>query len=155
MDFFGLILTLHSLLRWLVLGAGILAFGLALRGWLGGRAWTATDDKAGRVWTLALDIQLLLGLLLYFISPYVRQAMGDMAAAMGDPALRFWSVEHAFMMLVALVFAHIGRARSRRAAEDSARHRQAAIWYGLALLLIFLAIPWPFRAAVGRPWLPF
>jgi hypothetical protein len=149
------VLVLHSLLRWLVLLAGLLAVSRALAGVLGPRPWTPTDDRSGRLFVLSIDVQALLGLVLYgVLSPITKGAFEDMAVAMGNSTLRFWAVEHATMMLVALVLAHVGRARSKRVSPDAARHRQAALFFTLALVLVFMAMPWPW-AREARPLFPF
>lgn len=145
-----LLLSLHSIVRWVVLIAGVVAFILALRGWLGKRQWTRLDDRLGLVFTSALDTQLLLGLLLYVVSPLIRAIFADFGAAMGVTGQRFFALEHALLMVIAVVVAHVGRARIRRTAEATVRHRQAALFFGLALVLIVLAIPWPFAPA-ARP----
>lgn len=152
---FDALLATHSIVRWLVLLAGAAAVALAWRGRLGGGPWSTSDDRAGRWFTVGMDVQLVLGLILYAVSPTTRQALGDMGAAMGDAALRFWSVEHGLLMVVAVVLTHIGRARSRRADGAAAKHRAAVLWYTLAFVAVLAAIPWPFRAAVGRALLPF
>jgi hypothetical protein len=72
---------------------------------------------------------------------------------MKDAFLRFYAVEHLALMLVALGLVHVGRARSRKAPSDAARHRAASIFFLLGLLAILVAIPWPGRA-VGRPLWP-
>ena len=64
---------------------------------------------------IALDVQMLLGLLLYgVLSPYTAAAMKDFGAAMRDPVLRFWAVEHLTMMLSAVVLVHVGRVLARK-----------------------------------------
>jgi len=149
---YGITLLLHSWLRWLALIVGVAAVGNGFAGWFGRREWSAAGERWGRLFTLVLDIQLLLGLVLYFVSPLVQTARGDFGAAMGDPALRFWSVEHVAMMVVALAVAHIGRAAIRKAPDAATKHRRAALLFGLALVIILAAIPWPFRVDIGRPW---
>jgi hypothetical protein len=144
-------LTLHSLLRWAVLGLGLWAVLRAYAGVSSRRAWAPVDDSVGRWFTISLDVQLLLGLVLYgLLSPITTQAFSDMGGAMRDPVMRFWAVEHIAMMVVALALAHVGRARARRAATDTSRHRTSAIFYTLALIAVLAAIPWPFMS-VGRP----
>ena len=113
------------------------------------------NTHVGRRLTMTADLQLLLGLGLYALSPTVHSAMADMAGAMKDASLRFWAVEHLSLMLLAVVFIHIGRAGSRRKGpSDRLRHRKAAIFFGLALAAIFLAMPWPWLVENARPYLP-
>lgn len=138
------VLALHSLLRWLVIVAGLVAVFRGVTGWQTRRGWTASDGVWGLWFTIALDIQLLLGVVLYAVtSPVTRVALQDMGAAMANPVLRFWAVEHAFGMVVALALAHIGRVRIRKASGDAQRHRTAAIFFTLALLAVLISIPWP------------
>jgi len=145
------VLWLHSLFRWLVVIAGLVAVARGVRGWTGRRRWTAADDLSGLLFTIGLDVELLFGLLLYGgLSPFTAQAFSDMGAAMGDTVLRFWAVEHPFGMLVAISVAHVARVKVRRAAGDSGRFRLAALLFGFALLAILVSIPWPWMP-VARP----
>lgn len=149
------VLVLHSLLRWLVLLAGLLALIRALTGIFGPRPWTPTDDRASRLFAITLDVQVVIGLVLYgVLSPITRGAFENLGAAMGNSTLRFWAVEHVLLMLIALALVHVGRARARRARHDSVRHRQAAIFFGIALVLVIVAIPWPWMPE-ARPLFPF
>ena len=151
---YATLLVVHSVVRWLVLLTGLLAAGRGIAGWKG-RPWSPADNKAGIFFVATLDLQLLVGLVLYlFLSPMVKVATIDIGAAMRDPALRFFLVEHAFGMLAAVTLAHLGRIRIRKAATDGRRHRAAAVFFGLALLLVLLSTPWPGMPA-GRPLLPW
>lgn len=148
---YSAVLLLHSWVRWLVLLAGVIAL---LRAVAAGRGWTPGDDRATLLYTVALDVQFLLGLLLYvFLSPTVSLAFQNMAAAMQTTSLRFFVVEHAIGMLLALAVAHVARIRVRRAAPE-AKGRTAAIFIGASLLLMVLAMPWP-GLPYGRPLLRF
>jgi hypothetical protein len=146
-----LTLAVHSLLRWVVLAAGLLAAGRAVAGARSRSEWTPVDEKAGRWFVVALDVQLLLGLALYLgLSPVTQIAFQDVGAAMGNSVLRFWVVEHIVGMLLAVVLAHVGRVRLRRTADAARRHRTAAIFFGLALVAMIVTIPWPGMPA-ARP----
>lgn len=145
------ILWLHSLFRWLIIIAGLVAVARAVRGWNKHRRWTSADDLSGLLFTIGLDVELVLGLLLYGgLSPFTTQAFTDFGAAMGDTVLRFWAVEHPFGMLVAVSIAHFARVRVRRATGDSGRFRLAALLFGLVLLIVLASIPWPWMS-VARP----
>jgi hypothetical protein len=140
----------HSFLRWLVLLAAVYALALAVGGARSRRPWTPADDQAGRMFVTMFDVQFLIGLILYVaLSPLTQTAFRDFGAAMRQPDLRFWAVEHFAGMVVASALLHIGRARVRKAAEAS-KHKTAAIFFGLALLIVLLSIPWPGMPA-GRP----
>lgn len=145
-------LLVHSWLRWAVVITGVLVVLRAIAGASGRRLWTPADDRAALWFTIALDLQLLVGLLLYFVlSPFTTDAMKDFGAAMRTPALRFWAVEHVFGMLIGIALAHVGRVRIRKA-EMSRRHLVAAIFFSIALLAILASIPWP-GTPNGRPWI--
>ncbi|MFZ1710683.1 MAG: hypothetical protein WAW20_19050, partial [Anaerolineae bacterium] len=138
---------------WLIVLAALASVGRALGGLRGGQAWTALDKRLGIIFTSAMDTQLLIGLLLYFFySPITLAALRDMGGAMSQPGSRFFAVDHLFAMLIAVVLAHIGWARAKKASSDSAKFRQIAIFFGLAIVLVLLSIPWPF-SSVARPWL--
>jgi hypothetical protein len=71
---------------------------------------------------------------------------------MRNSALRFVAVEHQVGMLIAIALAHIGRVRIRKTVDLGRRHKLAAIFFGLSLVVIVISIPWPGMPA-GRPLL--
>ncbi len=147
------LLPLHSLLRWVAFAdvfAAALLCAVALRTL---PEWRPVHKITALMALIAMDLQLLVGGALWLKSPLVQVARANMGAAMKEPALRFFAVEHAAMMILALVAVHIGYARAKRAADGAAAHKAVAIGYGLAFLLLLAGIPWPFRGAVARPWL--
>lgn len=145
-------LLLHSWIRWLALAAGVLATASAVRG---ASAEDPRADRWGLVLTIALDVQLLIGLLLYFaVSPVMESIRANFAAAMPNPQLRFWAVEHISGMALAFVLAHVGRVLSRKATSPRSRRRRQMICYGLATIIMLLLTPWPGTAA-GRPLFRF
>ena len=144
------LLAVHSYMRWVVLLLALLALARALGGMTSRRPWTPTDEATSRWLIIAMDVQFLLGLILYaFLSPITREAFADFAFAMRDRILRFWAVEHTTGMVIAIALAHIGRTRIHKAADAAGKHKGAVIFFGLALLLILLSIPWP-GLTVGR-----
>jgi hypothetical protein len=152
---YSIALTAHSWLRWAVIIAGLIAIIRAVAGAFARRSWTAADDRAGFWFTQALDLQMLLGLLLYFaLSPFTRAAMQDFGRAMSESGLRFFAAEHPLGMIVAIVLAHVGRARTRKIVDPVAKHRVAAICFVLALVAILISTPWP-GMLNGRPMLRF
>jgi heme A synthase len=145
---YSTILLLHSWLRWLALAAGVGATFAAF-----GKSTDAirTAERWGRIFMIALDVQMLLGLLLYgVLSPYTAAAMKDFGAAMRDPTLRFWAVEHLTMMVLAVVLVHVGRVLARKTADAGKKRTRLLVCFGLAVVLIVLGIPWP-GTANGRP----
>ncbi len=149
MSAYEIVLALHNIVRWLVVLAGLMAASRALFGWFAGRSWTKTDDRLGLLYTISVDIQVLLGLILYlFLSPITRSALRDFGAAMSDTNARFWSVEHIAIMLAVVVLVHVGRVLSRRGTNDLSKNRRAAIFYTITLVMLVLGMPWV------RPLLP-
>jgi len=136
-------LAMHNIMRWVALILAIVATVTAFLGWFGKRQWSERDRKIGSFFGMAMDIQLLLGLILYFVySPITRQALADFGAAMGVRDLRFFGIEHVFYMVLAVVFAHLGSILARKAPESKAKFQRAAIFFGLSLLLMLLGMPW-------------
>ena len=146
------LLTAHSLNRWLVVIFLLIVLATGVVGWLRGGEWTRRDDLTGRLLIIVLDVQLLLGLVLYAVSPIVRAGWADLGATMGNRVLQFWTIEHAPTMILAIAIVHIGRVRARRADDDKRRFRVTAISVGIATVLILAGIPWPFLET-GRPLL--
>ena len=152
-DMYNLVLTTHSWLRWAVVVVALVAIVRAIAGSAGKRPWTRADDRAGFWFSTLVDLQMLLGLVLYFaLSPITRAALQDFGAAMGRSGLRFWAVEHLFGMIVAVALVHAGRSRTKKMTNDAGRHKVAAICFVLALLAILISIPWP-GMPNGRPLL--
>jgi hypothetical protein len=143
---FSIVLLLHSWLRWLAIAAGLGAIVTAASS-----AGTPRSEKTGLLFMIAMDLQMLLGLLLYaFLSPTTTAMFGDFGAAMRDPAARFWAVEHITMMIGAVALAHVGRVLARKAPTPAAKRTRLLICYGLSMVLLLLATPWPGMRA-GRP----
>ncbi len=139
------VLTLHSWVRWIALVAAVGTTMAALRGKVEGSDSLA--DRWGMIAMMVLDVQLLLGLLLYFVvSPSMRAILDNFGGAMKDPALRFWAVEHTSAMFAAIALAHVGRVLARKATTPAAKRTRLLICFGLATVLIILGMPWP-----GRP----
>jgi len=139
---YGVFLYLHSYNRWLVLVAAAAALTASWSAWLRGRPYGRGVAATGRAFVGLFDLQVLVGLVLYGLSPIARMGLRDLGAAMAVKELRFFSVEHITGMLIALTLAHVGVARVRKASTDSAKLRQAAIWQTLAVLSILASIPW-------------
>ena len=148
---YDFVLLAHSWLRWLVLLAALAAVARAIGGVSTRRPWTPVDDRAGAWLTGALDLQMLLGLILYFVaSPNMQEIRAHFGEAMKNPQLRFWAVEHVTAMMVAVVLVHVGRVLARKAATPAAKRTRLLICFGIATVAVFLGTPWPGMAA-GRP----
>ncbi len=149
---YPIFLTLHSIVRWLVVISAVLVLARMYGGLFSRRSWTAADDRAGMIFTMLLDLQALLGIILYvFLSPTTTAFLAGQTG-MSNSLARYFGVEHVFMMVIALVVAHVGRSLAKKGATNAWKFRRGAIFFTVSVLLILFAIPWPFLPA-GRPWL--
>ncbi|MCP3101535.1 hypothetical protein LZ198_21910 [Myxococcus sp. K15C18031901] len=145
------VLWLHSWLRWGVVLLVLFAVSRSLVGWLRGRERTRGDRLLQVGCVSAFDLQMLLGMLLYFgLSPFTPVATGSFRANLAVPALRFFSVEHPTVMLLALAAAHVGSALGQRAEPSARRHRLWALGLLVAMALVAVGIPWA-GLSHGRP----
>jgi hypothetical protein len=139
---YAFFIFLHGLLRWVVIGTALWAIV------------RPKDKRPSLAFVASLDTQVLLGLVLYlFLSPITHAALAAMGEAMKNKELRFWAVEHAFSMILALVFAHVGRVRMRRAKDPELAARRMRLWVILALVAVVVGNPWP-GLPYGRPLFP-
>jgi hypothetical protein len=146
-------LGVHSYLRWVVIIAGLLVIARAIMGIAGRRVWSPGDTTGVKVFSIALDVQFLIGLLLYvWLSPFIRDAWADIGATMRNAPLRFFAVEHLIGMLIGLALAHVGKSKIAKAADAAQKHKLALIFFSLAMVVIMLSIPWPGMPG-GRPLL--
>jgi hypothetical protein len=150
-QFYALSLTLHGYWRWIVLLTLLAAIFIAFIGLVKRRPF-APAGRLSAVFAIAmLDVQFLIGLALYGISPLIRSAMGNMAVAMKDKELRFFMVEHLAGMLIAIAIAHVGFALAKRAKDDAAKYKKVLIFYTISLVILLGSIPWwrPLFRAIG------
>jgi hypothetical protein len=152
-DTYSFLLHLHSVMRWIVLLLLLVAIFNSLVA--GSRPFIRSDARTGSILVIFADLMLLIGLALWYFGPRgykIIQSMG-MSAAMKDPYDRFFAVEHLAGMFIAIVLLHIGKAQGKKAISDKAKHRRTLVFYLLALLIILISIPWPFRQiGVGSHW---
>ncbi|SFP71706.1 hypothetical protein [Hymenobacter arizonensis] len=142
MSAYSVLLALHSWSRWLVIVFGLIAIYRAYVGWTGRRRFVGADNGMGASFVGSIHLQVLLGLGLYFgLSPWGLNAMKQ-AGAMKDPTARFFGMEHVAVMLLAAVLAQVGRSLSKKASDDTLKHKKAFTFFGIALLLVLLMIPW-------------
>jgi len=146
-------LHLHNFLRWVVVIAGLIAVVRGIMGRDGSKPYARVP---GTVFVASLHVQLILGFIIYFgISGVVAAFRADPGAAMKIPGLRVYGVEHLLGMIVAAILATIGSARARRANGDGAKNKTSSLFFGIALVVIFVSIPWPFRGdGIGRGLFP-
>jgi len=131
---YNFLLHAHSGLRYLVLLAAVIVLVKSVIGWLGNGSYTKFDKIIAPAYVGLMHLQLLLGLLLYFVySPFVTYNMGDKVS-------RYWSVEHILMMVLAVAAAQIGRSISKKSSDAQVKFRFQTIFFGLSILLVLVAL---------------
>jgi hypothetical protein len=146
------LLDLHNLLRWVVLVLALMIIFRSSQGMSGKKPFSKGNKKLALFLMISADVQLLLGLSLYFMKGW-----WDMLTAGGvmkNAYNRFFAVEHFLGMVLALVLIHLGYAATKKEISDQAKFRKL-FWFTLiALVVIIISIPWPFRFDIARPWFP-
>jgi hypothetical protein len=146
-------LLIHSLLRWLVLLSLIYALYRAYRGFTGGIAFSKTDNSV-RHWTATIaHIQLIAGMILYFQSPVTAYFWRNFSEVIRQVNTTFFGIVHISLMLIAIVVITIGSALAKRKQSDREKFKTMLIWFGIGLLIILIAVPWPFSPWASRPYL--
>jgi MFS family permease len=135
----------HSGFRYVVIILVLLAIFQSLAGWLGKRPYTEGNRKVNLFALISVHTQFLLGIILYFLSPFVQfnsQTMKNFDA-------RYWTVEHLTMMLIAIALITIGHSKSKKIALAEGKHKTIAIFYTLALAIVVAAIILSKRGLLG------
>lgn len=143
MTLYGFFQGTHAYINWL---AFVLLTACALRSIIalyGGYDYAKFDQWASVVLLLTVYCLLLSGIILYVaFSPLTKLALIDIRAAMNDPELRFWAIEHLLVMIFSIGAVQTGFSIARKAEDSPVKFRFQAIFYGVALLLMIIAIPW-------------
>lgn len=151
------LLHLHSLLRYLIILVAIWAIIKAASGMGGGKSYTKSDQRPGLFYLIFMDLQLIVGLLLYVMGNFgIKQieAMGGMGEVMKNNVARFFVMEHTLGMILAIILVHIGYANTKKANLSDRKKFSKSFWFFLISFIVILAsIPWPFRD-LGRGWMP-
>lgn len=142
----GLLHT-HSFLRYFVLILLIVVIIQSLLGWLSKKPYGSLDNRLGLFLFIFTHTQLLVGLILYFVSPFVQFS----GAAMKGASTRYWLVEHLVMMLVAIVLITMARVTSKKMQDSTAKHKRMFIFNALALVIILVAIVMSGRGIISTP----
>lgn len=133
MSIYEILKSAHSGWRYIVFILLLIAIIQALVGWFGNKSYTEGNRKLNVFTLISAHIQLLFGLVLYFLSPLTK-------GPMGEAMYRYWKVEHISMMIIAIVLITVGNAKSKKGVDGTAKHKSIAIFFGLALIIIVAAI---------------
>lgn len=149
-------LHLHSILRYAILIVLIIAIIQYIRSKNEKKLFSSGDKTLSLLSMIIMDIQLLIGGVLFFIGPNAPKKYFDslgFGEIMQDKIARFFTIEHPLMMIIALVLVHIGHASVKKDISSDRKYKKLITMYALALIVILLAVPWPFRE-LGRGWMP-
>lgn len=148
-----ILLTVHSIFRWLVLLSLLFAVYRSANGYFLIRSFTKIDH-AIRHWTATIaHIQLMIGMVLYFNSPIVKYALADEKNTGIINEAYFFKFVHIAFMISSVVLITVGSSLAKRKELSSDKFKTMLLWFTIALVLIFLAIPWPFSPLVSRPYI--
>ena len=143
----SLLLLFHSTLRYFVLIFLILVIVRSLMGWMNRKDYTNTDDKVSLWLFILTHTQLLIGLILFFVSPVVIFS----GASMKDSVARYWLVEHNSMMIIAIVLISVARISIKKIADTVAKHKRLFILNTIALVIILVSISMSGRGLFNMP----
>jgi low temperature requirement protein LtrA len=147
MDFYSILVNLHSIFRWLILFTIIITIVTYLIRWQKKSNFQSGDKKWALMTLIFAHLQLVIGLILYFISPEV--VFNE--ETMGDTRLRFYAVEHISVMLIAIILITLGYRQLKAQIADPSKYKRVFWYYLIALILMLSRIPWPFQD-LGADW---
>lgn len=143
---------LHSQTRWLVLISLVYAIFRAFKGYFSDRKFTGTDHSV-RHWTATIaHIQLITGMIFYLRSPVIQYFWKNFNEAKDSLEHLFFGLIHIALMITAIIIITIGSALAKRKLSDKEKFKTMGIWFSTALIIIFIAIPWPFSPFANRPY---
>lgn len=148
---YSTLLVLHSWTRWLVLAFLVYSIYRAYVGYINNKTFSKTDN-AFRHWTATVaHIQLMIGIIIYTQSPIVKYFWSETEIGFQNLDLTFYGIIHIFLMLTAIVVLTIGSALAKRKPSDKEKFKTMLFWFSMALIIIFIAIPWTFSPVSSRP----
>lgn len=142
----------HSIVRWLVLASLLYSIYRAYKGYTSNAQFSKTDNSI-RHWTATIaHIQLVIGITLYTQSPIIKYFWKNFNEAIHNIDTAFFGLLHIILMLIAIILITIGSALSNRKTTDKEKYKTMVVWFSISLIIIFIAIPWPFSPLANRPY---
>lgn len=132
---------LHSGVAYLALLALVLVIFWMLFKTLTGKEFSEQDRKIAMIAFIISHIQLLVGLILYFISPLGFSLLTS-GTAMGDATARLTALEHPVINILAIVLISVGYIRAKKLTTSQSKFRSIYMMYAIGLVLILSRIPW-------------
>ena len=134
---------IHSYWAYLVLFMLLIASFNGIIGFAANKEYSATNFRIALFTLIVSHIQLLIGIVLYFTTPYFSAwAQEGMGGVMGDSVLRLYNVEHPLMMIIAIALITIGYSKHKKKLTSRPKFKMLAIFYGFALVVMLSRIPW-------------
>lgn len=148
----GLLFT-HSCLRWLVLIILIYSIYRFTIGIINHRSFDKTDNLFSQLTDKIIQLQLVIGIVLYIVSPLLSGFWKQDEKFSEYTDQQFFGIIHAIMMFIAVSLISAGISIAKRELSDKMKYKKLLIYFGLALVIILLAIPWPFSPLSHRPYI--
>lgn len=147
-------LHLHNLLRWFIVLFALLTLIKGISGMSGKKAFTKADKRWSLFLMICADIQLLLGLYLYFTRSWFDVLKGGVD--MTEKVQRYWTIEHTLGMLIGIILIHLGYSAAKNQKLPDAIRYKRMFWFTLfAVIVIVVNVPWPGReAGIAKPLFP-
>ena len=130
--------SVHSLLAYAALGLLVVASLNAILGLTSKKIFTDKDLRLSLFALIICHTQLLIGLILYFVSPLGASQLGNMS----DKAMRLTSLEHPLINIIALALITIGWSKHKKEESNNGKFKKIAVFYTIGLVLILSRLPW-------------
>ena len=128
----------HSYIAYLALILLVVAAINAIIGMTSNKEFKDNDRKLSLFALIFTHVQLLIGIILYFVSPLVQ----SFSVAMKDSTLRLYALEHPLINIIAVVLITIGWSKHKKAATNKAKFKSIGIMYAIGTILNLSRIPW-------------
>lgn len=150
------LLHLHNLLRWVILILLVISIFKAYSGWQQKKTFSPSDKRVWLFTLISAHITLLIGLFQWLWGRYgiLKIDLPEGESVMKNKFFRFFWVEHPTFMILAIVMITLGYGMAKKPVPDTVKFRRAFWFFVIALLMILVAVPWPFRDVIGRRWFP-
>ena len=150
------LLHLHNLMRWVIIILLLLSIFKAFTGWQQKKTFSASDRRVWLFTMIAAHITLLIGLYQWLWGRYgmLKIDLPEGESIMKNKFYRFFWVEHPTFMILAIIMITVGNGMAKKSLPDIVKYRRAFWFFIIALLMIIVAVPWPFRDIINRPWFP-
>lgn len=156
MEAYVWITYMHSIFRWVILLFLIIAIVKSLQGIFMQKPFTVLDKRVGLFLLIATHTTVFIGIYQWIAGSWGLKNIQNLGISivMKDAVLRFWAVEHIVGMLIAAVLITVGKRVGKKSIADQSKHKCSFWFYTIALIIIVVSVPWPFREGIGRALLP-